>query len=137
MHGGFYISEEAYKPIQDSLIQAIPASVPKDHRVSLENRIKYGYEYALKKRLRLILKSVLKDYKDIVDKLIGDQSDFVNKVGDTRNYLTHYTAELETAAVTRPPEQFALIQSMKILMQLCFLAELGLPVDIVKKSLVR
>jgi len=54
-------------------------------------------------------------------------------VVDTRNYLTHYPEELEETAATDWQNQYGLIQKMKLLMQLCFFIELGLPAEVVDK----
>jgi hypothetical protein len=131
MHDGVFMPPEQYKAIQQALNRAIPQRLDSDHRDALESRIQFGNEYPLRKRLKLILAEVLAPYKPTVDRLVYDG--FVSEVVDTRNYLTHYTEKPGKASVTDPNEQYCLAQKMKLLMQLCLFAELGLPADTVKK----
>lgn len=132
-YDGFYMAVEKYESIEQILIQAIPVDLDNSHRDSLKSRIKYGYEYSLRKRLELILKEVLEPYKRIIDRLIGNRGEFIDKVVKTRNYLTHYTEDLEQTAITDLEEQYKLVQKMKLLIQLCFLIELTLSPETVEK----
>src|SRR5690606_13894137 len=112
-----------------TVTQAIPKGLASDHRDSLKNRIKFGYQYSLRKRIKLILTEVLNPYKDIVIRIVGDYSEFNKKLVDTRNYLTHYTSEPDQLPITDPHEQYMFVQKMKLLMQLCFFIELGLSAE--------
>lgn len=91
-----YVCESAYKPIADAIIKAVPMSVETDHRESLKNRIKYGNEYSLRKRIRLLLDSLSPDAQEII---CQKPARFVNGVTNTRNYLTHRTTELNRKAL--------------------------------------
>lgn len=48
---GFYMDPTQYDLIRNELTDAIPKSVSPDHRASLENRLRYGNEISLAKRL--------------------------------------------------------------------------------------
>jgi hypothetical protein len=50
-----YVSQQQYEVIRAALAQAIPPGTPADLRASLQNRIKYGNEYSLRKRLNELL----------------------------------------------------------------------------------
>src|SRR5690606_33865056 len=93
MYGGEYMSQNQFEIVRQTVTQAIPKGLASDHRDSLKNRIKFGYQYSLRKRIKLILTEVLNPYKDIVIRIVGDYSEFNKKLVDTRNYLTHYTSE--------------------------------------------
>lgn len=133
MYGGVYLPVEEYETIRNILNQAIPKDIDSSHRSSLKSRIQFGYEYSLRKRLGDILTTILDPYKEITEKLIGDKNKFIGSLVDTRNYLTHYTEELEKVAIIEPQEQYAFVQKMKILMQMCFFVELGFPIEVVNK----
>ncbi|MBI5960161.1 MAG: hypothetical protein HY866_15580 [Chloroflexi bacterium] len=133
MYGGVYMPAEQYEPIRKALNEAIPTGLDDSHRSSIKHKIQYGYEYSLRTRLKHILKNVLAPYQQIVDRLIGNHGEFIGQLVDTRNYLTHYTEELEKVAITDPQKQYAFVQKMKLLIQLCFLVELDLPAETVNK----
>ncbi|MBC8100918.1 MAG: hypothetical protein H7Y11_15870, partial [Armatimonadetes bacterium] len=96
-----------------------------------KSTIKYGNEYSLRKRLKLILRDILGPYKTTVDRLFGNHEVFISKLVDTRNYLTHYTKQPNT--VVDLQKQLNFVQSLKLLMQLCFLAEMGFPQEKVEE----
>ena len=81
-----YMSDHAYEPIKNKLINAIPDTVTSNHREALKNRIKYGHEYSLNKRLDMILSSIP---NNLEKKITNNDKSFVTKVVKTRNYLTH------------------------------------------------
>ncbi len=91
----------------------------------------YGGKHTLRERLELIMSDVLAPYRQDVQTLIKDQSSFVDKLKNTRDYLTHYNEKLEKKAITDPNEQFAFVQRMKLIMQLCFFVEMEIPAETV------
>lgn len=133
MYGGQYVSEEEYQAISKSMKEAIPGNVENDFRQKLKTSLKYQNEYSLIKRLKLILKEVLSPYSEIVEGLVGNVDQFSSQVKDTRNYLTHYSQELEDESITNYQNQIQLTQKLKILVQLCLLRELEMPPKIVVK----
>ena len=135
MYGGRYMSPEEYKPIRDRLKKAIPADITDEHRKSLEDRISFGYEYTLRERLNHLLSEVLVRYSKTLDLLIPDREDFVKRVKNTRNDLTHIIEGSEKKPTTDTNEQYVLIQKMKWVMFLCFFVELGLPSETVHELL--
>lgn len=130
-----YVSEEEFTPIWEKLVAGIPQDkqvVGDAFRDSLKQRMKYMYEYSLKKRLRLILKK----HKDQVALLIPDIDPFIDDVVTKRNHLTHYTEELERLAVKG--EEFSLlIQRVRFLIEVCFLWEIGIPPDRITQIMQR
>lgn len=140
MYGGSYMSKEDYAPTLNILIKAIPLELTKVHRESLAKSLEYGYEFSLRKRLKLTLQDILADYQDEVGYLIGNKRErerFISDVVNTRNYFTHRTEEGRQQAVTNDRELLTLYHRMKHLLQLCFLAELKIPQEAVKKRLKR
>ena len=77
---------DEYIGILDSLLSACPS----DRREWLRSRLRYANELSLRKRLRAMIEPF--------ERFFGSnrqQKDFIAKVVDTRNYLTHYDKSLE------------------------------------------
>jgi hypothetical protein len=129
MFGGSYIDEEDYKPFAEILYDAIPSELDSSHKNSLKDRIKYGYEFSLRKRL----KEILSKYDSIIVTIISDKSGFINDVTNTRNYYTHLNEEGKEYAVTNMLELDKLTKKLKFLLEICFLEELGFKVSEIEK----
>ncbi len=136
LYGGQYLTEDQYESVLKTLVNAIPDEVSADHRSSLANAVKYGYQYSLRKRLQLIFQQVLKDYEDIVIKLFGEkklQKIFIDKFVNARNDFTHYPEDMEELDKSKLREIRDLIEMADLLMKLCFFAEMGFSPDLVRK----
>jgi hypothetical protein len=120
-HGGRFLVDGEYESIRRSLTEIIPSDLDVDFKDSLKNRIKYGNEYSLRKRLR----ELLKQHEVFVRVLIENPDEFISQVVDTRNYLTHYTDELEEKS-QEGNALYVLSQKIKFLIEICLLSELGL-----------
>ena len=97
LSAGLYMDPEVYtNSVYRPLVDQIPAIAEGDHRQSLKNRLKYGNEYSLRKRLGDLLGRIPEDAREAISRAKGD---FVNGVVDTRNYLTHFTEELRKKAL--------------------------------------
>lgn len=70
--------------------KAILQSVPEEHRSWLKDKLTHSNEPTLRERLRELISST----SHIVGPLLQDKEDFIKKVADTRNYLTHYDPRL-------------------------------------------
>lgn len=129
-----YLSEEEYiviiQPMYDCLNEL---DIDKSHKQSLKNRIKYGFEYSLRKRLNELF-DFLKDLK-IINCLEKDFPNFSSVVVDTRNYYTHYSEELKDVAL-KNKELFNLNQDLKILIEVCLLKEIGFSNELIDKVMV-
>jgi len=68
--------------------QTFPDDMPADLRERLKTYLRYGNEYSLRKRLKLLFNSLGKFRENIECNV----PDFVNLIVNTRNYLTHYEA---------------------------------------------
>lgn len=118
---GKYLSDEDYKKIPGVLVNAIPSAVKKDFKNSMENKLKYSNEFSLRKRL----KEIFDEYQhEIPGVFIKNKGAFIDKVVDTRNYLTHYDKDLKERAA-RGNAMFHLTQELKMLLEICLLRELG------------
>jgi len=87
--GGEYLSEADYEAIKNALIQAIPNTVARDHKDSLKNRIKYGYQYSLRTRFSQLLELIPDNIQTVLGISSGDAI-YKDRIIVTRNYFTHY-----------------------------------------------
>lgn len=129
---GAYVSKEEYEDIATRLLNALPKGMNQDLRASLKSRIKYGNEYSLRRRLNLLLQSIDPRLRDIVD---GHHKQFVSKIVDDRNYLTHRDQE------TRPTEfseqrLYYFTEKLKTLVIILLLQELGLETELIHQAII-
>lgn len=124
MHKGNYLPKNQYKKVRKNLIEHIPECVTGSHRESLESKINFGNEFSLKTRL----KEIFEEDKDLFSSLIKNEEEFIKDVKNTRNYLTHYDKKLERKA-KKGQELFILKEKLNFMIEICFLKELGLPLN--------
>lgn len=99
---------------------------------ALKSRLKYGNEFSLRKRL----KDLFEEYQEVLNDFVEDKKMFIDKVVNTRNYLTHYDESLKEKAAD-VKELYQVIQQLKIIMQICLLSELGFEREKIKDLLSR
>jgi hypothetical protein len=127
-----YLSEEAYGPIFAATKEAIPPNTPDDLQARLKNALKYGNEISFRKRLQKLLDSL---DPSLVNFFCENPANYVGRVVDTRNYLTHYGADSSSGA-WRGTQLFVGSQSLRLLLGMLLLRELGLPVNTIRDSLI-
>src|SRR5258706_2892436 len=128
---GKYQVDDIYRVgLYNELVKVVPKELDSDFRKSLEGRLKYGNEYSLRTRLRKVIEGVtdILDFNFIQSK--PERATFINKVIDTRNYWTHYTSELAEKAVQTGEERLILITQLQLLLEVCFLNDLGFDTNI-------
>lgn len=136
LYDGVYLTPEEYEPIKQALIDAIPDDIEGSLKGKLKAMMKSGYEFSLRKRLKTICNEILGEYEEIIEKLLGDSNSFVDKVTDTRNYLTHNLKERPENAI--PDEKlYYYILKMQFLLRICFLVEMEFPPDEIKRLMNR
>lgn len=128
MFGGTYVESEEFDSLQENLVGALPNDLDHDVRQAFQARLQYFNEYSLRKRL----KQLWDRSEEVVGDFLSDRTSFVDKVVNTRNYLTHYTEELETDKL-EPIEMYHLIQRMRFFLEIQLLYELGLEESLIAK----
>jgi len=129
---GKYLSDEDYEPIQGRFKDIInKLDVDASFKDALKSRLKYGNEYSLRKRL----KDLFVKCRDITQNFIKDEDNFINRVIDTRNYLTHYDKKLRNIADGK--DLYYITQKLKIILQICLLYELGFTKEEIKSVFQR
>ncbi len=131
--GGKYITDDEYEPIANTLIKSIPKEVGRDHRSSLEGRIKYGHEFSQRKRIKLLLDDV---WTGCLDEFIEDRNSFVDKVVNTRNYLIHFDPTSASKAVFGT-EIFYVAERLRILLVTHILLQLNIPRENVYRAITQ
>lgn len=124
--GGEYLTKDEYEAIKTAIIRAIPPCIDKSHRDALEGTLKYGYQYSLRTRLKSLFNEVLVEQSDVLKKLVGNPSDFIHRLVETRNYFAHRDGE-RNAAVLNDDELYEFTRKMRMLLQICFLKEMEFP----------
>ena len=103
----------------DKIVSKLLSICPESYKKWLKSRLRFGNEISLGQRIRRIIdpyKSYLGNSKQR-EKLVRD-------VVDTRNYLAHYSKQLEERAV-KGVELYGLILKMEAIFQLNLLQQLG------------
>lgn len=98
----------------------ILTAVPSQYEEWLKEKLSFSNELSLRQRLE----DIMQTYNSIVG-IVPNQVDFIKKVVNTRNYLTHYDKRLRDKAVTGM-ELSSLSNSLRMLVEMCLLRELGI-----------
>ena len=129
----FYMDFEDYEEIKEKFYNFMgDMDLKSDHRQSLKSKIKYGNEYSLRKRLKILM-NYLKSYDFIGNLNEKYGGKFINYIVDTRNYYTHYGDEGEYK--TSGGELLLLAYDLKLLLELCLLHELDLSKELINLCL--
>jgi len=134
MYDGEYMGEEEYEPIKRKVIDAIPPDVSADHRAALKAGLKYGYQYSLRTRLRKLLSEILAKQSENIDMFIDNPSSFIHRLVETRNHFTHYDGE-PNEYVLRDGELYEFCLKVRVLLQICFLKDMGFPTGEISRLL--
>jgi len=105
-------------------IEEIMWGVPSEYKKWLRYVLKHRNEPELHERLEKLLNR----FPTTVSSLIKDTQTFVNKVCDTRNYLTHHDENLKNAAAKGEALHRINLQ-LTALVEMCLLKELGFTPD--------
>ena len=103
----------------EKLVEHLVDQCPKEKREWLSDKLNYGNEVSLSKRLR----DIIKPFKDVIGNRTKRES-LINKIVKTRNYLTHYDQSLELEAA-QGDALWTLCLKMELLFQLHFLRLIG------------
>lgn len=119
--GGGYCTEDEFENVKTELINAIPDYIETDHKNSLKSRIRYGYEFSLRTRL----KKIFEQDRELFGLAYDDMNNFINDIVVTRNYLTHFDEDDEENAL-KGLHLHKATAKLKFFVELCFLFELNI-----------
>ena len=103
----------------EELVENLIEKCPPEKRKWLKERLQYGNEVSLRKRLR----DIIKPFKDVIGNRTK-RDNLIDRIVNTRNYLTHYDLCLESEAV-EGQDLWNLCVNMEMLFQLHFLQLIG------------
>ena len=129
--GGKYLPDHEYEGIKEILIAAIPEQqVKMDFRTSLTNRIKFGNEFSLRKRLKEIFINIEQYNINITPGY--NNSTFINNLVENRNKLTHY-AKNTGFRTENLIQLYEFNKVMKSILEISFLIEIGISSEKIKQ----
>ncbi len=114
--------KEEFEDLVDTILKAIP----QDRKDWVAGKLKYGNELSFRKRTKQMIEPF--------EHLLGNQRkrrSFIDKVVDTRNYLTHYNSELATKAA-HWEALWKLYRKLEALFQLHLLRLIGIDLDSIR-----
>jgi len=118
-----YLTAGKYDGVRTVLTNCIPRDIPSGLRAALESRLKYGNEYSLRKRLKQMATSLSKESANLVDPVLRS---FLERVVDTRNYLTHHDHTLAGKAMP-VSDMLAANSTLRLFLMLLIFKEIGIP----------
>lgn len=139
IYGGEYIPENTYlNGLYKILTDAIPQDISADFRSSLQKgKLRYAHEYSLRKRIFLLCQHISENLRVNFLNDKKAQSDYAERIADTRNYLTHYSPELKEKAITGGKELFELNNQLELFISFCFLEQLEIPYNKIEALLYK
>jgi hypothetical protein len=131
IYGGKFQPDDVFKEgLYQTLVDAIPGDIADDFRSSLkQGKLRYANEFSLRKRVQLLGEHLDKGLNLNFLQNKNLRNIFAEQVADTRNYFTHYSPELKDKAAKTGQELHDLIQKLRLVLQICFLEELGFTFD--------
>ena len=103
----------------EELVENLIENCPGERREWLKGKLGYSNEVSLRKRI----KKLIEPFKEFFGNK-ENRKKLINRIVDTRNYLTHYDPDLESEAAKGGDLQ-VLCQKMEVLFQLHFLQLIG------------
>lgn len=121
-------SEEDFTTIKNEVLNC----TSKKYKDWVTNKFQYGNEPSLRRRI----KELLEEFNSIFGEFSIYNSEFAENVTNTRNYLTHYDPTLKEKSL-KDQDLFNTIQKLRALVEVCFMKQLGIPNEDVKKIMKR
>ncbi|OQB99081.1 MAG: hypothetical protein BWX81_00002 [Spirochaetes bacterium ADurb.Bin110] len=120
--GSAYIEKEEYiNGLYLRICDSIPSDLDTNFKNSLMNRIKYGYEYSLRKRLEDIFYNF---NNGVIHELFGQNRDvLINRIVVNRNYYTHY--DDRSKDLCEGSRLYRLCNNLEVILTVIFLSLLG------------
>jgi len=134
-HRRFLSNKELPEDVFNQRISEIINSVENKYEKWLKRKLKFANEPNLERRLR----DIIDRNNSIISIILGDRDEvarFINNAVATRNYFTHYDKRLENKSV-KGDELIELTEKLKIIIEICFLIELGFEVKDIEELFSR
>ena len=129
--GGDYMDKETYEPVRQVLSAAIPGALAAAHKEALSSRIKWGYQYSLRKRLEDLAGRLCTPIRQVI---FGDNGCLPQRWVTTRNFFTHWDEQERTEALHGAELYYANVR-MRHFLRALYLELMGIPQDTILASL--
>jgi hypothetical protein len=130
-YGGKYLSDDEWKEHGAKIVQAIPNDLESSFKESLRNRIKYGNEYSLRKRMNDLFMTLNEKIRSSISPSPGY---FTGRLVDARNYFTHYDDGNRENALSEE-SLYEANQRLQLFLTVLLLKILDIDDDVIIKSL--
>jgi len=121
-----YIEPEKYEHLLENIIGV----VPKEHKKYIRQRLQYGNELTLRKRLKMIYDLLPQKIQEKIE----NKDIFCEKVVNSRNYLTHFDENIKPLKLSSDE----MLKYGTIMINMCkalFLLEIGIPYEKINQKL--
>jgi hypothetical protein len=127
LRGGKFIEDDEYiQGLYKMLCNVIPSELDESFKQSLINgRLKYANNYSMKKRFILLFNELYTDNYISIFTNEKEIKQYIERINTTRNYLTHYSKELEGDVFTNR-EMSQATQLMIYALEVLLLKEIGM-----------
>jgi HEPN superfamily Apea-like protein/ApeA-like protein len=130
VNDGKYLKDSDYEDIEAKLNELIEElSDDNVFKESMKGRIKYGNEFSLRKRLKILFKK----YSELFDILKEKQNKLIDDIVLKRNYYTHYD-EKDRKKTKSGTELYYLSLILKVILEICLLEEFGFSLEEIKSN---
>jgi len=137
IYGGKYQEDEEYMGnLYQRFVEVIPKDIDNGFKQSLRNgKLKYANEYSLRKRLQVLINHLIKNNL-LFDFIVPKEKafTFVEKVCNTRNYLTHYDSSLQNKAA-RGIELYLITMHLRGILEILLLEKIGFECDQIREMI--
>lgn len=114
---GAILSKDSHKQKMNEIIQ----NVPDNYKKWLKEALAFSNEKSLKIRLTELMDEAF----EVMQPLLNNKEEFIKKVRDTRNYLTHFDQRMKDKTAT-DSELHWMTEKLSILLQSCLLKEINI-----------
>lgn len=129
-YNGRYLQMDQFDEIRAAVIRAIPPTTDRIFVDAFKNKLKHANDFSQRRRL----KELISAHASLAAPVLPGPGSFVEDVIKTRNYLTHLDESAKAGARTSGSELLAMTLRLRVLLQVCFLREIGLSEDRIKRA---
>ncbi len=131
---GRMLGESDYQRVCEAAIRSIPEDITDAaFRAAFRGKLTYANEISLRTRLKRIVASLSDASRKRLARL---PADWVNRVVDTRNYLTHYSEELAARNMSQT-DLHGINAALKFILTVLLLRHVGVDEDMVATRITR
>lgn len=130
-HIGEILDQKTYNEAADKIKEFINEQFEGETKTFFLGKFKHGNEYNLGKRLRELINDLSPDSKNYIIGNSKRRTSFLQKIIETRNYLTHYDESEKTTILKDPYDQYFATFRMNILLVFALLKEIGLDENLI------